>query len=96
MRGISNLQGHVVEMMKDNKQHLLKHDVHLEKLDKLLERQQLQMERQGQQMEHQQLQMERQQQQIASMERFNLQTRRMWISMARQMDWPYEDPDLDS
>ena len=89
MRGISNLQGHVVEMMKDNKQHLLKHDVHLEKLDKLLERQQLQME-------HQQLQMERQQQQIASMERFNLQTRRMWISMARQMDWPYEDPDLDS
>ena len=82
MRGIPNLQGHVVEMMKDHKQHLLKHDEHLEKLDKLLERQQLQMERQ--------------QQQIASMERFNLQTRRMWVSMARQMDWPYEDPDLDS
>ena len=48
-----------------------------------------------QQMEHQQLQMERQQQQIASMERFNLQTRRMWISIARKLDLPDEDAESE-
>lgn len=93
---VMNLHAQLVEMLKDQKQHLLKHDeqianqqVHLQKLDRLFERQQ-------QQMEHQQRQLEKQDERLDSMQRFNLQTRRMWVSMARQMDWDYEDPDLDS
>lgn len=79
---ISRQEDHLLQMLEAQQQHLLKHDEHLEKLDRLLERQQRQMESQ--------------QQQIASMERLNLQSRRMWISMARKMDWDYEDPELDS
>ena len=93
---VMDLHAQVVEMLKDQKLHLLKHDeqianqqVHLQKLDVLLERQQ-------QQMEHQQRQMEKQDERLDSMQRFNVQTRRIWVSMARKMDLDYEDPDLDS
>ena len=47
-------------------------------------------------MEHQQRHLEKQDERLASMERFNVQTRRMWISIARKIDLDYEDPDLDS
>ena len=93
---VMDLHAQVVEMLRDQKLHLLKHDeqianqqVHLQKLDVLLERQQ-------QQMEHQQRQMEKQDERLDSMQRFNVQTRRIWVSMARKMDLDYEDPDLDS
>jgi t-SNARE complex subunit (syntaxin) len=55
----------------------------------LLKHQQDHLEKHDKQLEHQQ-------QQLDSMQRFNVQTRRMWVSMAQKMDWDYEDPDLDS
>ncbi len=109
MKGLIRQEDYLLKMLEGQQQHLLKHDeqianqqIHLQKLDnlqekqqQLMERQQQQLERQQQQLEHQQRQLEKQDERRKSMERFNLQTRRMWISMARHMNWDYEDPDLD-
>lgn len=82
------LQAQVVELLREQKQHLLKHDEQISNQEKNLEKLDELMERQQQQIEHQQ-------QQLDTMQRFNVQTRQMWIAVARKVDLDYEDPDLE-
>ena len=107
---VMNLQAQLVAMQKDQKQHLEKLDILLERQQSMLGRQQQQLvnhekhlldhdiliANQEKRLERLEELIEENRQGIASMERFNVQTRRIWISMARRMNWDYEDPDLDS
>ncbi len=82
--------------LRNHDEHLRNHEEHLRNNDRRIREHAEHMKDHDILIAKQENQLEEGKQRLASMERFNLQTRRMWVSMARKMDLDYDDPDLDS